>query len=170
MVGKQDIKESIDKSILKKELEGIVVKSFVEVVKCSTNSATHAGEGAVIKMADDSEDGKRVPKRLLQHKGYSETGEDLGYISDIKYESGFEIDYKGGKIIFPDGTEFKQDFLDNFKQDGNGKLVHDKKGSAEELFDYQFKEASLRGGKDSERAHMLNIATDFKDGSAQNLK
>ena len=163
MVTLDKIDESIEKSILKKELTDIIVKGVVEVVKCSTNSATENGEGAKIHMADDP-DGVRVPNRLLQHKGFDEDGNDLGYIADIKYPSGFTIDYYGGKITFPDGTEFRQDFLDNYKTDSNGNVVHDKKGSAEEALDYQFKEADVR-----ERRMLVKTGSVLKSGSVQNL-
>ena len=164
MVDKNKITESIERSILRYDIENIVVKKFVELIKCSSSSATRAGEGAVVHMADDP-DGLPVPKRHLQHKGFSEDGEDLGYIADISYPSGFKIDYYHGLITLPSGESFQMGFDDNYKLDANGNYVHDKKGSAEDMFDYQYKEAS--SGRSGDRQFLLRVGQYFKSGSLQ---
>lgn len=171
MVDKASIDENISKAILRKELEDIVTKSFLEVVKCTDNSATKNGEGAEMTMAKGGgTPDNMLPKRLTQHKGYDEDGNDLGYIEKIEYPSGFTIDYVGGKITFPDGREFDQSFLDNNKKDSNGNLMHDKMGTnnAERTFDYQFKEAE-GGSPRSAQSMMVQIGELFKGGSSQNL-
>ena len=166
MVSKEFINESLEKSILKTDVQKLVEKRFIEVVKCD-NSATHNGANGKVHMANDP-DGVEVPKRLLQHKGFDEDGNDLGYIADITYPSGFKIDYFGGKILFPNGEEFSQDVLDNFKTDRFGNVVHDKKGSAEEMLSYQYKEAD-GGNPRSTRGRLLQAGKLFHSGAIQNL-
>lgn len=154
MVNLEDINESLDKTILK----DIVAKRIVEVVKCTDNSATKAGDGGVVHMANDP-DGERVPKRRLQHKGFDENGNDLGYIADIKYPNGNEINYYEGTITL-DGETYQMGFFDNFDEHGN----HITKGSANGEFKYQWQQAS-----DSEKRKAVRYSTLLRDGTAVRL-
>lgn len=159
MVRKDEIIDALDYVLLRKSIEDIVVKKYLEVVKCSSNSATKAGDGANVHMADDH-DGVRVPLRRLQHKGFDEEGNDLGYIADISYPNGTIIDYYNGSIHLEGfGDEFDGDypmgFFDNYR-DGD----HVTRGSANGLFKQQWKDLSR-----DDRAFLLNYLPLMKRGS-----
>ena len=162
MVDKSNIQENIEKAILKKEVSDIISKRFVEVVKCSDNSATHAGEGAIVTMAGD--EGVYVPKRHLQHKGYSDDGEDLGYIGSIEYPNAdISIDYVHGVIRRGD-EEFQMGFDDNYRTDDYGNTNHILKGSANGLFKYQWTE-----GNRNTRRFSMYYSSLLRDGSVVRL-
>lgn len=154
MVKLEDINDSLEKSIVK----DIVAKRIVEVVKCTDNSATKAGTGGKVHLANDP-DGERVPKRRLQHKGFDENGNDLGYIADIKYPNGNEINYYEGTITY-NGETFQMGFFDNYRDDG----THITEGSANGEFKYQWQEADM-----NERRTAVRFGTLLRDGTAVRL-
>ena len=162
MVGIEEISNSLEKTILKNEISDIIEKSFLEVVKCTDNSATRRGEGAEIHMANDP-DGMKVPKRLLQHKGFDDDGNDLGYIADISYPDGTKIDYYNGKITL-DGKDYDMSMLDNYTVDSNGNMNHKLKGSANGIFKRQWTESNKE-----ERRFALNYSSLLGNGGLVNI-
>ena len=158
MVDKDDIGNVLEYVLLRKSIEDVIVKEL-EVIKCSNNSATRAGDGAMVHMADDP-DGVKVPLRRLQHKGFDEDGNDLGYIADISYPNGTRIDYYNGTIHlegFGDDLDgdFPMGFYDNYR---NGD--HVTRGSANGLFKQQW----LDLDKD-DRGFLVNYLPLMKRGS-----
>ena len=170
MVDKKQINNSISYSVSVNKISNIIRdnirisndESLDLLEKCGDNRATRAGENAVVHMAD-APDGVQVPLRHLQDKGYTEDGEHLGYVADIEYQNGVRIDYVNGYIRDENGVVHQMGFDDNFRSDGNGKLVHNPKGSANGMFKFQWQSMSA-----DERRELVTVASLLKRPSLVN--
>ena len=118
MVKIENINETLEKTILRKELTDIIEKGIVTVVKC--NKAHTAGEDPIIH--ETGAVGEQVPLRHLFDKGYDDDGNHLGYITDITYPNsdGVSIDFVNGTATY-NGQEYRVHFDRNYNRNGSEK-------------------------------------------------